>query len=104
MGCGPIGLGIMIQAKLRGAKVIAMDMVDSRLKLAQRSFGADFIVRADDLAIEEVMQITNGELATLVFDATGNKLAIERGPDFMAHGGRYVIVGLFKLNLTVRMF
>ena len=42
----------------------------------------------------------NGDLATAVFDATGNKAALESGPEYMAHGGRYVLVGLSKGELT----
>ena len=50
-------------------------------------------------AVAEVAKITNGELATAVFDATGNKRALESGVDYMAHGGRYILVGLSKDDL-----
>ena len=100
MGCGPIGLGLMKQAQLQGAVVIAMDLIDQRLDIARDKFGADFIVRADMKPQAQVAEITNGDMATAVFDATGNKYALERGPDYMAHGGRYIIVGLFNGDLT----
>jgi threonine dehydrogenase-like Zn-dependent dehydrogenase len=46
--------------------------------------------------IEKLMEITNGDLPTVVIDATGNLKAIETGFSYMAHGARYVLVGLQK--------
>ena len=39
-------------------------------------------------------------MAKVVFDATGNKRAIESGIDYMRHGGTLVLVGLFKGELS----
>ena len=36
----------------------------------------------------------------IVFDATGNHAAMERGFDFVAHGGRYVFVSVIKDAIT----
>lgn len=99
VGCGPIGVGIIKQAKIKGARVIAMDTDDGRLRIAQNSFGADFIVSALHDPLEQVREITSGDLATAVFDATGNIKALNRGIDYLAHGGRYVLVGLSQENL-----
>ena len=40
------------------------------------------------------------QLPTIVIDATGNKKALETGVEYMAHGGKYVLVGLFKGDLS----
>lgn len=100
MGCGPIGLGIMRLAKLQGATVIAVDTVGQRLKFAKEKIGAGFTVNATEDAVSAVADLTKGDMATAVFDATGNKFALENGPSFMSHGGRYVLVGLSKGELT----
>ena len=50
--------------------------------------------------MEAIAEITHGDMATAVFDASGNKRALEGGPDYMAHGGRYILVGLSKGELT----
>ncbi len=100
VGCGPIGLGIMKLAKIQGATVIALDRIEDRLAFAKSAIGVDHTVIADDKAPEVVAQLTNGELATVVFDATGNKYALEAGINYMAHGGKYVLVGLSKGELT----
>ena len=100
IGCGPIGIGMMKLAQLAGAKVIAMDMNESRLEYAKNEIGVDYIVNVGGDPVKEVSEITNGDLATVVFDATGHKGALEAGPQYMSHGGRYVLVGLSKGELT----
>lgn len=100
VGCGPIGIGIMKLAQIAGAKVIAIDMNEQRLEYAKEKIGVDYTVKAGETAVEEVSRITNGDLCTAVFDASGNKYALEACPDYMSHGGRFVLVGLSKGELT----
>ena len=100
VGSGPIGLGIMKLAQIQGAKVIAVDVVESRLTFAKEQIGVDFVVNALENPVEAIAEITGGDLATAVFDASGNKRALESGPDYMSHGGRYILVGLSKGELT----
>ena len=38
--------------------------------------------------------LTGGEFFDVVFDATGNVKAMERGLEFVAHGGTYVLVSI----------
>ncbi|KJD34771.1 alcohol dehydrogenase [Tamlana nanhaiensis] len=100
VGCGPIGIGIMKLAQIAGAKVIAIDMNEQRLAYAKDKIGVDYVVKAGESAVEEISKITNGDLCTAVFDASGNKFALEACPSYMAHGGRFVLVGLSKGDLT----
>lgn len=100
VGCGPIGLGLMALAKIRGAKVIAIDTIDQRLQFTREKIGIEYVVNAKANPIETILEITGNDLATCVFDATGNQKALESGVEYMAHGGRYVLVGLSKGNLT----
>ncbi len=100
VGCGPIGIGIIKLAQIAGAKVIALDMNDGRLEYAKNQIGADYTVNVTNNPEQKISEITNGDMATVVFDATGHKKALETGPDYMAHGGRYVLVGLSKGELV----
>ncbi|WP_299664991.1 zinc-binding alcohol dehydrogenase family protein [uncultured Polaribacter sp.] len=100
VGAGPIGIGIMKLAQIAGAKVIAIDMNEERLHYAKEKIDVDYIVKAGKDAIREISEITNGDLCTAVFDASGNKYALEACPDYMSHGGRFVMVGLSKGELT----
>lgn len=100
VGCGPIGIGLIKLSLMAGAKVIALDVNDSRLKYAKEEIGVDYALNVNHDPVEGISKITNGDLATVVFDATGNKRALECGTDFMAHGGRFVLVGLSKGEIT----
>jgi len=100
VGCGPIGIGIMKLAQIKGAKVIAIDMNQQRLEYAKKQIGVDYTVLGGTDAVDRIKEITEGDMCTVVFDATGHKGALESGPDYMAHGGRYVLVGLSKGELT----
>jgi threonine dehydrogenase-like Zn-dependent dehydrogenase len=86
IGCGPIGMGLIQLAKYLGATVIVVDLNDFRLRTAQEKFGADKIIQAQHVALDQVKEFTDGKLADVVFDATGNKRAIESGIDYMRHG------------------
>ncbi|PHN06236.1 zinc-binding alcohol dehydrogenase family protein [Flavilitoribacter nigricans] len=99
IGCGPIGLGIMKLAQVLGNKVIAIDVNADRLAYARESIGIEYTINALEDPLEQVKDLTNGDLATAVFDATGNKTAMESGVQYLAHGGQYILVGLFKGDL-----
>lgn len=100
MGCGPIGIGIMRLAQSKGVNVIALDINPDRLKYVKETLGITHTVNGMENPIEAVKAITHEDMATAVFDATGNARALMSGPDYMAHGGRYILVGLSKGELT----
>ncbi|MEM6642557.1 MAG: zinc-binding alcohol dehydrogenase family protein [Bacteroidota bacterium] len=100
VGCGPIGIGIIGLCKYLGAEVIAIDVNDHRLKVVKEQFGADHAINALQDPAKKVEEVTNGKLSQHVIDASGNKRAIESGTDYMQHGGNYVLVGLFKGDLS----
>ena len=96
MGCGPIGTGIIAQARIAGAKVIALDINEDRLNYCREKLGVEYTVNGLKDPLNRLKEITSGDLPTLVMDATGNRKAIETGVQYLAHGGRYGIVGLYK--------
>ncbi|WP_419212022.1 zinc-binding alcohol dehydrogenase family protein [Maribacter sp. X9] len=100
MGCGPIGIGLMKLAQIAGAMVIAMDVNEDRLNYVKKEIGVAYVLNVMDRPKEKISEITNGDMATTVFDATGSRKALESGIDYMSHGGRFVLVGLSKGELT----
>lgn len=101
-GAGPIGLGIMEFARIAGAKVIAMDINPQRLSFCKEQLHVHHIINAaTENVVEALKTITNGDFPTVIFDATGNQHAINTGFQYLAHGGRYVLVGLQKAEISV---
>jgi 2-desacetyl-2-hydroxyethyl bacteriochlorophyllide A dehydrogenase len=101
IGAGPIGLGTMEFAKIAGGKVIAMDINDDRLSFCKEKLMVDYTINAlSENVIERLMQITNNDMPTVIVDATGSLKAINNAFQYLAHGGRYVLVGLQKGDIN----
>jgi 2-desacetyl-2-hydroxyethyl bacteriochlorophyllide A dehydrogenase len=97
VGAGPIGLGAMEFARISGANVIALDTNENRLQFCKNKLEVPHTINAlSDDVINLLMNITNGDMPTIVIDATGNLKAINNEFQFLAHGGRYVLIGLQK--------
>jgi len=100
IGAGPIGLGVIQAAKARGAMVIAMDISRERLEFCHRHLGVEHTVNAQDKALDALLEITSGDLPTLVFDATGSPESMLKAFEYVAHGGRLVFVGVVQADIT----
>ncbi len=99
IGCGPIGIGLMKLAQIIGANVIALDVNEDRLQYVQDEIGVQYAFNVLEDPVRKISQLTDTDMATTVFDATGNKNALETGIDYMAHGGEFILVGLSKEEL-----
>ena len=98
IGAGPIGLGVMEFVRIAGGKVIAMDVNQSRLNFSRSK--ADHCILADPEALTKLKEVTSNDMPTVVIDATGSQKAINNAFQYMAHGARYILVGLQKENVT----
>ncbi|MBO9727327.1 MAG: zinc-binding alcohol dehydrogenase family protein [Chitinophaga sp.] len=96
MGAGPIGLAAMEMARIAGATVIATDIREVRLQFVKNTLGIPHALLANGDVATQLRTITGGDLPTVVIDATGNQQAINNGIRYLAHGGRYVLIGLQK--------
>ncbi len=100
IGGGPIGLGVMAFARHAGARVVAMDVNEARLAFCRSWARVDETVNARRDALDELARLTNGELPTVVFDATGNAASMAAAFGLTAHGGTLVYVGLVKTDIA----
>jgi threonine dehydrogenase-like Zn-dependent dehydrogenase len=95
-------MGTMEFAGIAGAKVIAMDINDNRLQFCKEKSLAHFTVNpSGEDAMEKIRSITHGDMPEVVIDATGNLKAINNAFAYMSHGGRYVLIGLQKGEISV---
>jgi 2-desacetyl-2-hydroxyethyl bacteriochlorophyllide A dehydrogenase len=102
MGAGPIGLGTMLFARNIGARVIAMDVNDLRLQRCKKMLAAEHLINPlKDDTLDRLKEITDGGMPTLVVDATGNQTVINQATQYLAHGGRLVLIGLQKKEIVL---
>ena len=96
IGAGPIGLATLEFARLTGATVTVMDLVESRLDFCRRTYGISHTILAQgneqDLAAAK--EITSGDRYAVVVDATGNNRSMANALSFVAHTGTLVYVGI----------
>jgi 2-desacetyl-2-hydroxyethyl bacteriochlorophyllide A dehydrogenase len=101
IGAGPIGLGTMEFARIAGAKVIALDINDARLAFCKDKIKVPYVVNATAPdVLQQLRDITGGDMPTVVIDATGSLKAINNAFQYMAHGARFVLIGLQKENIS----
>ena len=97
-GAGAIGLLTIATAKIAGAgKIVSIDMVDERLRMAER-LGADHIIdmrayKTSEERVSEVQRLTNGLGADVVVECVGVPAAVPEGIDMTRRGGKFVEVG-----------
>jgi 2-desacetyl-2-hydroxyethyl bacteriochlorophyllide A dehydrogenase len=101
IGAGPIGLGTMEFARIAGGQVIALDINEQRLQFCKDKLGVSHSINAMDTdVLEQLKAITNGDMPTVVIDCTGNLRAINNAFQYMAHGARFVLIGLQKNEIV----
>jgi 2-desacetyl-2-hydroxyethyl bacteriochlorophyllide A dehydrogenase len=101
VGAGPIGIGTMEFVRIAGGKVIALDFNEHRLRFCREKLNVNYTINAREPQIVEYLQeITNGDMPTVVIDATGSLKAINNAFKFLAHGGRFVLIGLQREDIS----
>ncbi len=103
IGCGGVGLSAINGAAIAGAgRIIAVDMVDSKLDLA-RKFGATDVVNASQGdAINEVREMTGGGVH-YSFEAIGLKQTAEQAFKMLGFGGTATIIGMIPVGVNVEL-
>ncbi len=96
IGAGPIGLSVIEFAKLSGAKTIVMDMNDQRLSFVRERMGVPdtILTKGDGEELKQLGELTNGQLADVVIDATGSNKSMGHALNYCARAGRLVYVGI----------
>ncbi len=104
VGAGPIGLAVVLTARLLSpSQVIAIDLADARLDAARR-FGADVVVnngRQD--AVAAVMDATGGLGADVAVEAVGVPATFELCTRLVRPGGRVANVGVHGEPATLHL-
>ncbi|MFC1463185.1 zinc-binding dehydrogenase [Verrucomicrobiota bacterium] len=98
LGCGPIGLSVLMPARVQGAgKIYVTDKIDDRLRVAEQA-GACWTGNPDKEDI--VASITEQEplLLDAVLECCGQQDALDQSIELLKPGGKLVIVGIPEVD------
>jgi propanol-preferring alcohol dehydrogenase len=91
-GVGPMGGAAVMVAVSHGARVVAVDPLETRLALA-RKLGADEVVRADDRTGGAIKELTKGRGVDVAIECSGSPEAQNDALDVVGPNGRVAFVG-----------
>jgi S-(hydroxymethyl)glutathione dehydrogenase/alcohol dehydrogenase len=104
VGCGGVGLNVIQGARIKGAtRIIAIDMVESKLELA-KEFGATDVINASEKdAVSAVMDMTEQRGADVAFEVIGLQPTIDQVITMTRRGGQAILVGVPKMDAVVNV-
>jgi len=103
LGAGPIGQALALAATDRGASVLLVDTLASRLARGA-ALGAEVLeVGADDDLGRAVGEWAGVDGPEVVIEATGVPALVQRSVELVSHAGRVVVVGLSADHAPVRV-
>ena len=92
IGAGPIGLSVLEFARLTGATLHVIEPNERRRDFVRETYDLSSVHASLDPAT--FADLTQGHLARVVFDATGNAGCMSRALEYAGFGGRIVYVGI----------
>ncbi len=103
IGCGGIGLNCIQGAFLAGARrVIAVDMVASKLELAKQFGATDTIDASKGDPVGQVLGLT-GDGVDYAFEAIGLKVTAEQAFNMLRRGGTGTIIGMIPFGTNIEL-
>jgi S-(hydroxymethyl)glutathione dehydrogenase/alcohol dehydrogenase len=104
IGCGGIGLGTVLGAKLAGAHpVIAVDVQDHKLAVAAQ-YGATHTINSTKEGFSDaVLKILGGARPDVVVDGTGNPAVLEQAFALAGNFARVVGVGVMAHDRKISL-
>lgn len=95
VGAGGVGQAIILGLKLAGAsKIIAVDLSEERLAIAQELGATDVFLGSDSDVVQQVREAAGGAGVDFAFDAIGVPRVTSGMPDYLKPGGAVVLVGM----------
>ena len=103
-GTGGVGLNTILGGQImNSSKIIAVDILDSKLEFSYK-FGATHTINSKtDNVQEKILEITNGQGVDFGFDAFGSAITTEQMMKSIKKGGTGVIIGLAPLGMTANI-
>ena len=103
IGCGGVGLAAIQGARIAGAsRIIAVDMVPSKLELAKRMGATDGVNAKLADPVEQVKQLTGGGVE-YSFEAIGLKQTAEQAFNMLRNGGTATVIGMIPIGTKIEL-
>ena len=105
-GCGGVGLGAVSAAAFRDANVIAIDIDDKKLAIAQSSGARHLINSAREDVHARLQELTGGHGPDVIIEAIGRPDTFRAAVEEVAFTGRVVYIGYAKdlVSYETRLF
>jgi len=103
LGVGGLGIhAVQLATRIfKAGTVVAVDVLDWKLRLAKR-LGAKVTVNANNDDVSEIIsRVTDGKFGDVVLDFVGHRKTIEQAIASTGKGGRVVIVGISRDSLEI---
>jgi L-iditol 2-dehydrogenase len=98
LGFGPIGMSVMLAAKVQGAEgIFVTDKIDDRLSIASREGASLTCNPLNENVVATIRQETKLGL-DIVFECCGQQEALDQAVDILKPGGKIVVVGIPQIN------
>ena len=96
-GLGVVGQVIAQLARLSGARVIGVDLIERRLKLARDIGAIDYGLNPQDAsAAARIKDLTQGRGADVTFEASGSARALHEAVRATAYSAKVVALGFYQ--------
>ncbi|MDQ0616697.1 Zn-dependent alcohol dehydrogenase [Arthrobacter globiformis] len=103
LGCGGVGLNAIQGARVSGAStIIAVDMHDERLELAQL-LGATHVLKPSENLVKEVRKLTGGRGVDVALEVVGRQETVTNAIRMTRRGGQTVLVGAAPDDVLVKV-
>ncbi len=94
LGFGPIGMSVLLSAKVKGAtNIFVTDLVDERLRIAQEG-GAVYTGNPGKEDIVKEIKAKEPLLLDAVFECCGKQEAVDQAIDLLKPGGKLMLIGI----------
>jgi threonine dehydrogenase-like Zn-dependent dehydrogenase len=105
-GCGGVGLGAVAAAAFRGASVIAIDVDDKKLAIAQKAGARHVINSTRDEVHARLQEISAGHGPDVIIEAIGRPDTFRAAVEEVCFTGRVVYIGYAKdhVSYETRLF
>jgi L-iditol 2-dehydrogenase len=97
LGCGPIGLSVLLPAAARGMTVYATDRIEARADAA-RAHGAAWAGNPDRCDVVAEIQKREPLLLDAVFECCGQQEALDQAVRLLQPGGKLMLVGIPEVD------